>query len=182
MKKSNQMKQNITSHIFNTISMASIYIFCILLGLCIVAMIVAKLMYNFYINMLIMLYVFSLKGWKNTTNIFTINEKYNSLCSLNFFEETYNSHVNYYDLDIVTDKHNITAYCINERVVNLIKNNTRISELWCAHSYIFEQCIYEKNIMDMIGFLVVVSTITLYFIIILWLIIRACTNNQDKIK
>lgn len=172
MKHSRQNEPTWFSHMLNTIGVAISYVVFICFVLCIIGFIIAKIIYHIYLNCLLILYAFSVKSWENV-DIKFVEESYNMLCSSSLITATTNGEqIKYYDLNIVTEKCNVTAYCINENLINYIKKDT----LQSVTSYVGSGCIYAGNIVDMYETLSIIFTLILTFGCMIWLVYRACVN------
>lgn len=165
-------------HITSTICTAIVYIVLMCIVLCIIGLFVAKIIYHIYLNCLLILYAFSVKSWK-TSDVRSISESYNTLCSWSIFGDTGNNvQIKYYDLNIVTEECNVTAHCLNENYINY-KNGDNITFIT---SYIGFDCIYTGNVIDIYEIVFILFMLVFTFVVIIWIIYKSCSSNQYKIK
>lgn len=169
------MKQNGPtwfSHMLSTIGIATSYVILICIVLCIIGLIIAKIIYHIYLNCLLILYAFSVKSWE-TVNIKSVDESYNMLCSISLFNAVTNDNqIKYYDLNIVTEKFNVTAYCINEKLINHVKKDI----LQYVTSYVGSDYIYAGNIIEMYETLLIIFLCGFTFGCVFYGIYRSCVN------
>jgi hypothetical protein len=128
-----------------TICKSIMYISCIFIVVGFVCLVLAKIIYHIYLNLLLFVYVLSIKTWETSTN-HKVNETYNVLCSISFFSNKNAEIIKYYDVNIISEKCNITAYCITEKILERIKNKFTINYVTL---YLSDKCVYGTNIVEM---------------------------------
>lgn len=171
-------ESTLLQHIISTICTAIVYIVFICIVSCIIGLFVAKIIYHIYLNCLLILYAFSVKSWE-TTNVTSIDKSYNTLCSWLILGNTRNNvQIKYYDLNIITEKCNVTAHCLNENIINC-KNGDNITFIT---SYIGSDCIYAGNVIDIYEILFIIFMLVFACVFTIWIIYKSCSGNQSKIK
>lgn len=117
-----------------------LYATLILIAISGICLLLVKMTYHVYLNLFLILNTVAINKWEQSTNIIYIEQKINTLCSLHI-----TSHVSLfdprYDLTIVTDDCNVSAYCLN-------KLYTNISKVSYVHSYFNENCLHEQNVYE----------------------------------
>lgn len=158
-------ESTLSTHVFNTIGVATLYVMLIGVVVCIIGFFVAKIIYHIYLNCLLFLYAFSVKSW-GILDIISIEESYNILCSSSILND---NTIKYYDLNIVTETCNITAYCLRE---NVLKND----KISYVTSYIGSGCMYAENIIDVYEMLALIFVLTITFGCMIWVLCRSFVN------
>lgn len=169
IKNNDIRSETLVENIFNTISMSIFYICCFLFVIGIFFLITSKIIYHIYLNLFLLTYAFLVKSLETVAVDIIVEQKYNILCSLSVFK-TDNKYMKYYDLNMISKDCNISAYCINESILDHIKNNTQ--NILYIKSYFDNKCVYAQNIYDTYEIFIINCSIIVIFLFFLFCLMK----------